>query len=269
MLYKKITIIFYLLTSAALYASEPQCVVVIPSYNNEQWCERNITSVLDQAYEHFRVIYIDDCSTDSTYASVCELIAQHPQGFRVNLKRNEQRCGALENLYNAIHTCDDHEIVVTVDGDDWLDNPGVLNRIAQEYLSGDVWMTHGDFAWWPNGARSGLHEIHPTYIAINAIRSFAWVTSHLRTFYAGLFKKIKKEDLLYEGKFFPVTWDLAMMFPMLEMSGFHTRFINEVLYQYNYATPFNDAKTSKQLQEQLEYHIRDKQSYQPLDKLFD
>lgn len=265
----KILLGLFLSYASVILGRVPQFVVVIPSYNNEQWYNNNITSVLDQAYDYFRVIYIDDYSSDATYDLVKARIDEHPQGYRVTLIRNDHRCGALENLYNAIHTCDDLEIVVTVDGDDWLDNSHVLERVAQEYAAGDVWMTHGDFAWWPNGARSGLHEIHPSYVAINAIRSFAWVTSHLRTFYAGLFKRIKKEDLLFEDRFFPVTWDLAMMFPMLEMSGTHTRFINEVLYQYNYATPFNDAKTSKHLQEQLEYHIRDKQRYQPLDKLFD
>jgi len=32
-------------------------------------------------------------------------------------------------------------------------------------------------------------------------------------------KKIAKEDLMYEGKFFEMAWDLAFMFPMLEMAG--------------------------------------------------
>jgi hypothetical protein len=43
----------------------------------------------------------------------------------------------------------------------------------------------------------------------------------------GLFKKIKKEDLLYEGEFVLMSWDIAMMFPMLEMeSKGHIAFIS-------------------------------------------
>jgi len=41
-------------------------VVVIPSFNNARWCRRNLESVLDQAYPLYRVIYIDDASTDGT-----------------------------------------------------------------------------------------------------------------------------------------------------------------------------------------------------------
>src|ERR1700733_7929082 len=54
-------------------------VVVIPSYNNPPYCERNLRSVLDQKYDNFRVIYIDDCSADNTYASVQQLVESSGQ----------------------------------------------------------------------------------------------------------------------------------------------------------------------------------------------
>ena len=45
---------------------ERSIVVIIPSYNNVRWVEKNLMSVFEQKYENFRVIYIDDCSTDGT-----------------------------------------------------------------------------------------------------------------------------------------------------------------------------------------------------------
>ena len=41
------------------------------------------------------------------------------------------------------------------------------------------------------------------------------------------------QDIMFEGKFVPVCGDVAIMLPMLEMAGFHSRFIPEVLYIYN------------------------------------
>ena len=35
--------------------------VIIPSYNNRESCERNLSSVVAQDYHDFRVIYVDDC----------------------------------------------------------------------------------------------------------------------------------------------------------------------------------------------------------------
>jgi len=44
------------------HSVEKSMVVIIPSYNNESYCEKNLTSVFSQQYENYRVIYIDDCS---------------------------------------------------------------------------------------------------------------------------------------------------------------------------------------------------------------
>src|SRR5437868_2077214 len=46
-----------------LIPTQKPIVVIIPSYNNVQWCVKNIESVLTQNYSNYRVIYIDDCST--------------------------------------------------------------------------------------------------------------------------------------------------------------------------------------------------------------
>ena len=50
-------------------------VIIIPSFNNRQWYERNLTSVVAQEYDKFRVIYIDDCSSDGTGELVNDFIA--------------------------------------------------------------------------------------------------------------------------------------------------------------------------------------------------
>ena len=71
----------------------------------------------------------------------------------------------------------------------------------------------------------------------------------LRTFRASLFKKIKKADLFYEGKFMTVSWDIAFCIPMIEMcfspssvGESHYVFIDETLYHYQTDTPINDSQ---------------------------
>ena len=88
--------------------------------------------------------------------------------------------------------------------------------------------------------------------------------SHLKTFYAWLFKKIDVEDLKIGGEFFPMTWDQAMMFPMLEMAGDRHAFIKETLYVYNMTNPINDNRVNAKLQRDLEKRIRSKPSYDKL-----
>ena len=57
------------------------------------------------------------------------------------------------------------------------------------------------------------------------------------------------------------------MFPILEMSGIHSKFINELLYVYNTENPINDNKLNRQNQITLESSIRKKQKYKELKSL--
>src|SRR5271156_3202350 len=54
-------------------------VVVIPSFNNAPWCRQNLESVLNQEYLRFRVVYVDDASTDDTPRLVAEYLAESAQ----------------------------------------------------------------------------------------------------------------------------------------------------------------------------------------------
>jgi glycosyltransferase involved in cell wall biosynthesis len=90
--------------------------IVIPSYNNRQWYTQNLCSLCAQEYDNFRAIYVDDCSSDQTGELVEKFIADHKLGHRIHLIRNPIRVGAMQNLYNVIHSCDDHEIVIILDG---------------------------------------------------------------------------------------------------------------------------------------------------------
>lgn len=249
--------------------TEVEFVIVIPSYNNERFCVKNLESVVNQAYPHFKVVYVNDCSSDNTKELVTQFIQERNLTDKVILINNKKRCGALENLYNVIHACQPQKVIVTCDGDDTLASPHVLDRLAQAYADKNVWMTYGDFRTTNPNWSTCCAEV-PAHVAIsNTFRSNDWVTSHLRTFYAKLFQKIRKKDLLWKGEFFPMTWDMAMMFPMIEMaSKGHFRFIKDVLYIYNVENPICDYRVNAELQVELDKHIRSLEPYKPLKKLF-
>lgn len=242
---------------------EKRMVVVIPSYKNEEWVKNNLESVFAQRYQNYRVIYISDCSPDKTFEMAQSIVHKHGMENKTTLINNTERKGALRNLYEAIHSCDDDEIVVTLDGDDWFASRGVLNYLNRVYSGRKtVWLTHGTYI--SSKGDKGLSKAASTdIIERNAFRE-EFRCSHLRTFYAWLFKKIKKEDLLYEGEFYSMAWDTAMMFPMLEMAGTRHAFINKVLYIYNVENPISDWKKDESYQLMLDEYIRLKEKYTPL-----
>ena len=67
------------------------------------------------------------------------------------------------------------------------------------------------------------------------------------------------------NKFFSVTWDQAMMFPMLEMAGGRIRFNPIVVYEYNLDNPINDWKKDLDLVLRTEVFIRRKPRYKRLE----
>lgn len=244
--------------------AEQEIVVVIPSYRNQAWYERNLASVFSQDYTNYRVIYIDDCSDDGTAHLVAAYVRAYGKQDKVRLIKNTVRKGALNNIVEAIASMPDHAIVVMLDGDDWLKHSGVFSKLNETYADRSVWLTYGQFELYPGGVVGKCRPYPPHVIERNAFRSYEWIASHLRTCRAWLFKKIRQEDFMLRGAYFQMTWDQALMFPMLEMAGIHARCIEEVLYVYNIANPINDQNVDPIGQCAIERIIRAKLMYERL-----
>ena len=247
----------------ALYAvcEHKPFVIVVPSYNNSEWVEKNLSSIFAQKYDNYRVIYIDDASTDLTGAKVEEYVAYHKMAHRIEVIHNASNKGACENIYRAVHSCSDEEIAMVLDGDDCLAHDRVLERLNEIYANPDVWLTYGSYIEYPSYSYTVANFASPLpkeVVEKNGVREYSrkhWCLSHLRTFYASLFKKIRPQDLMDDGQFFDATYDLAFMIPMVEMAGLHAQYVKEIFYIYNRATPLNDNKVRAKRQRQLAEHI--------------
>lgn len=44
----------------------PKVSVIIPNYNHARFLEKRVKSILEQTYQNFEIIYLDDCSTDES-----------------------------------------------------------------------------------------------------------------------------------------------------------------------------------------------------------
>lgn len=240
---------------------ERSIVIVTASYKNKDWYKQNLDSIFLQNYSNYRLIYIDDCSPDKTGNLVEQYIKEKGQEHRVTLIKNQKRLGAVANQYKAIRSCHDNEIIIICDGDDFLATRNVLKYINNVYADNNIWLTYGQFIEWPTNIRGFCHPMPADIVRRNAFREYQDIPSHLRTFYAGLFKRIKLEDFMYEGEFLEMNADIAAMFPMIEMACDHHKFIPEILYIYNGANSINDHKVSKKMQRDLDLMIRARPRY--------
>jgi len=240
-------------------------VIITASYKNAEWYQWNLNSVFNQDYKNWHLVYVDDCSPDGTGELVEAYVKECGFQNKVTVIRNKHRCGAMSNQYFAIHQfCKPTDIVIILDGDDWLAHAGVFSYVDDVYADGNTWLTYGQFREYPSGSLGFCCPMPAEIVANNAFREFGFPPSHLRTFYAGLFQKIRIEDLTHEGAFFSMCADIAAMFPMIEMACDHFKFIPDVLLGYNEGNPINDFKVSKPLQRSLDLKIRSLPRYEKI-----
>jgi glycosyltransferase involved in cell wall biosynthesis len=258
-----VKLLLLLFCIAGYAVEEKPFVVLITSYNNKRWVRTNLDSVFCQNYSNYRVLYIDDCSTDGTADEVERLVKKSGQEGHFQLIRNKERLGGMHNLYLGVHLCEDEEIIANLDGDDWLAHPHVLEQLNHVYTTQNVYLTHGTFVRYPSGISEWCLPIPEEIVQANAFRTFR-CPSHLKTFYAWLFKKIDVEDLKYLGAFAQMGWDAAMMYPMLEMAGERHAFIPDIIYVYNQANPINDNRIDAKKQCEIADFMRAKRPYSRL-----
>lgn len=256
---------------AKIHATELPFVIVISSYNNAKWVKKNLDSVFSQNYRNFRVIYIDDASQDGTTDIVEAYIQEHALQDKVTLIKNTHRSMKLRNIYNVYYLCQDHELIAQLDGDDWLAHANVLNLMNDIFSNQDVWFSYGQFMH-SNGKIGFCRDVSFQEKQNALFRQLPFVMSHLKVFYAWLFKMVKLQDLLvesicgWEGLYYPYANDCATVYPMLEMARERVIFNSEVVYIFNRDNPISGHISQAALQSACNREIKTLPVYQKLSK---
>ena len=105
--------------------------VVIPNYNGERFIERTLKSVLDQTYQRFEIIVVDDASSDSSPSIVQAFAARDPRIRLIRLAKN----GGVSNARNTGIREAKGDYIALLDNDD-LWTPDKLER--QMKLAGEA-----------------------------------------------------------------------------------------------------------------------------------
>ncbi len=90
--------------------------VIVPIYNNEEYLEQCVDSLLAQTIRDFEVVLVDDGSTDGSGA-ICDRYSASDSRVRVIHKDNEGLCSARRD---GMLACSG-DFVGFVDSDDWVD----------------------------------------------------------------------------------------------------------------------------------------------------
>lgn len=200
--------------------------VLITSFNPGRYLKKSVTSVFEQTFKNWKLIIVDDASTDHSLDSIKPYLANP----RVKLIQNAKNLGQAKSLNVGLkHVTTPY--VIQLDSDDWL-VPNTIKCLVTEakkqpknvaLISGNIkvvcYNKHGRLI--KKYIRKGK-SFNNRYKFMLANKS-AWP----RFYRTSALKKVKgwPTDGPYEGRYIE---DLRILFRLIERFRFH--WINKTLY---------------------------------------
>ena len=216
-------------------------IIVTTLYNAEKYIERCLFTIKTQTFKDFKCYITDDLSTDNSVNLVKNFIKTDDRFILIENSKKLYQPGNYDQVIRNNPNIDNNDVIVEIDGDDWLPDSNALKRIHDTYEDENIWIANGSFKY-----STGAPGFSSKQEITNDLRQIRFTASHIRTWRAFLWRKIKEEDLKDDdGVYWKVTGDLSFMYPMLEMSGNeHYKFMEDINYVYNEQNPLNDHKVN-------------------------
>lgn len=203
------------------FSTEPvleEKAFVVLMFENGTCIEESLLSVLNQKYAPFRVIYLGEGEKGGR-----TFLQNYDRNRMVTYVEKTKGKEESELLYRAIHSCQNHEIVVLLRGGEFLAHPHVLSSLNKHFADPNVWMT------------TSQELLFPTY-------DKRWSDGYHQAFYAGLAKQVKLEEFLIQGRFTGENYEKILFPSLIELTGKHAFGINEA----HFVTPLERKEIRRQ-----------------------
>lgn len=165
--------------------------VIVPVYNNEQYIERCLQSLLDQSYADLKIIVVNDGSTDKSAEIIEKISLANPGKVRYFYKENQGIATARN--FGLEHV--EAEYFGFLDSDDYVEST-MYQKMYEQIQQEDSDLCMCDFYWeYPNqlkvakdGPYHHKHEIMANMFATlwNKLYKTSWVRETKLTFPDGL-----------------------------------------------------------------------------------
>lgn len=118
------------------------CLVTIgiPVYNAEVYIERCLISVLNQTFDSYEVLLVDDCGKDNSIQKALDVASSHPKGDRVRIVHHNKNKGVAEARNTIINEASG-KYLFFMDSDDRISSDAirVLYDKAEKTNAETVW----------------------------------------------------------------------------------------------------------------------------------
>lgn len=112
----------------------PRFSIIVPVYNVEKYLEKCVNSILEQSYQNYQLILVDDGSTDRS-PELCDKFCENNEKISVIHKEN----GGLSSARNVGLDIARGEYIIFLDSDDYWDDRDALLKVYNR-----IQTTHSD-----------------------------------------------------------------------------------------------------------------------------
>ena len=219
----------------------PLVTVIIPMYNAEKYVAQCLQSLIDQTFQDFDVIVVNDCSTDNSVAEVQKFIPKFNGRLKLkSLPKNTGNSGIPKNTAVQIAR---GKYVTFLDSDDYF-SPTALEGLVRvaEPTNADIVAPSHYFAFKDGTNEVGKGTFQRKYFVDRPVLETFDIGERVRKFteygflWWGCNKLIRKDFLLENDiKFPPISvWeDLVFTFMCVTLAKNYVRVPN-IFYFYRY-----------------------------------
>jgi len=215
---------------------KPLVSVIVPVYNIKDYVKACLDSLVQQDYENYEVIIVDDGSTDES-VGICDEYAKANKNFRVIHKKN----GGLSDARNAGILDAKGEYICLVDGDDRV-RKNFISELAHTLLDNEA-----------DVAICGFNDEHPEKKVISGEQATIDLLVGQENLEVVAWNKIYKKSIFVENEiFYPVGKnheDNLTTYKLLAAAK-KVAYTSKSLYIYNDSRAGSIMETSKK-EEQL------------------
>ena len=187
-----------------------------------------LQSIENQNYTNYDVVIVNDGGkkTDHIKIFISDKYNYTFINLDQHLREGHSKWKFTEYIQHNIDTYSSNDIVIIIDGDDYLYTNNALEIINDVYIETNCWITYGNHIGKYNSSTQYNKDI-------SCLRKEPWVFSAPRTFKIEFIKHLKKEFFIYEDEYIKKASDVALMFPLIELCGVDKiKYIDTKIYFY-------------------------------------
>ncbi|MGA1824852.1 MAG: glycosyltransferase family 2 protein [bacterium] len=204
--------------------------IITPSYNQGDYIEQTIKSVINQTYPHIEYFIYDGCSTDRTY-NVLKKYAKHKRVAGIVMEKDNGQADVIIKGFKRARG----EIVGWINSDDRL-APNIVEKSVDAFNKNEyISITYGDIQFIDNQGRNIKKKIPYSSISKDYLLNTNYVVYQQGSFYR---KKIV-EQIGYLNKNLYYCMDLDLWLKLLD--GYQARYLQGTA---GYFRLYKDTKTS-------------------------